>query len=92
MKNGDIFYTFDEQTELVKRMVFIEMRSDIHVYAVEITGTTTFSNIWFHKNRVFKTPEEAFEALKRFMKHQYETRLRFVEEQFKRMYKNEVLK
>ena len=91
MKNGDIFYTFDEITNLIKRMVFTEMETKSgHVFAVEITGTTTYARDWFPQSRVFKTHEEAFEALKRRLKRQYELELNAAEEDYKRMYGNEV--
>ena len=91
MKNGDIFYTFDREERLVKRMVCTE-ESTYSVSSVEITGTTTFRHQEINKVHVFKTPKQAFYALKCVMKHDYETRLRFAEENYKRMYKNEVEK
>ena len=92
MKNGDIFYTFDREERLVKRMVCTEETERGSVYSVEITGTTTFRHQEVNKAHVFKTHEQAFDALKCVMKRDYETRLRFAELEYKRMYKNEVKK
>lgn len=56
MKNGDIFYTFDRETQLVKRMVCTEDdRSRSFVRSIEITGTTSFSHIQVQKTHVFQT-------------------------------------
>ena len=90
MKNGDIFYTFDRATRLVKRMVCTEDdRSRSFVRSIEITGTTTFSHIEVQKTHVFPTAKQAFDALKIVMKHDYENRVNAAQEEFKRMYKAE---
>ena len=90
MKNGDIFYTFDRETRLVKRMVCTEDdRSRSFVSSIEITGTTSFSHIQVQKTHVFPTAKQAFDALKIVMKHDYENRVNAAQEEFKRMYKAE---
>ena len=90
MKNGDIFYTFDRETRLVKRMVCTEDNiAKSFVRSIEITGTTTFSHIQVQKTHIFPTAKQAFDALKIVMKHDYENRVNAAQEEFKRMYKAE---